>query len=368
MTWPAASVFRRPAGASTRRLLLVGAYIVFLFVLLLVVMRRAGSLRARRAASAEIRPKLQAALVEFLAGGTDDSLFRSSHPDPPGRYRGVHSAVSDHGGRQRPRPPLRSGAGARAGAPVVRGVPRRATWSAAAPPSPTWPSPAPTSPAAGWPATCCCAPLNDGDEEVRLSACRGLVLAGDEDQIEDLFALAIQANLLTRIVLTEDLRRHATALAAGPVREALRSGDPARVRATLEILVAWERAIPLEELGEFLEHRDRDIRMLAFRLASFVTVDSESRLALLRSLHDADAGDSRAGHHRRGPAEDDRSHTRTGTLSAARGPGRGAPRGRRAGGHAAPGLARRSKNSAPAPTRSTALAAGEALARARKGA
>ena len=116
------------------------------------------------------------------------------------------------------------------------------------------------------------------------------MLAGGEDQIEHLFALAIQPNLLTRIVLTEDLRRHALALAAGPVREALRSGDAPRVRATLEILVAWERAIPLEELREFLEHRDRDIRVLAFRLASFVTVNFESRLALVRSLHDADAG------------------------------------------------------------------------------
>ena len=60
--------------------------------------------------------------------------------------------------------------------------------------------------------------LKDGDEEVRLSACRGVLLAGGEDQIEQLFALAIQPNLLTRIVLTEDLRRHALALAAGPVR------------------------------------------------------------------------------------------------------------------------------------------------------
>jgi hypothetical protein len=102
--------------------------------------------------------------------------------------------------------------------------------------------------------------------------------------------LALQPNLLTRIVLTEDLRRHALALAAGPVRQALREGDTARMRATLEILVAWERAIPLEELREFLEHRDRDIRVLAFRLASFVSVNFESRLALIRSLHDEDAG------------------------------------------------------------------------------
>jgi HEAT repeat protein len=132
--------------------------------------------------------------------------------------------------------------------------------------------------------------LNDDDEEVRLSACRGVLLAGGEERVEQLFALALQPKLLTRIVLTEDLRRHALALAAGPVRQALRHGDNARVRATLEIVVAWERAIPLEELREFLEHRDRDIRVLAFQLASFVSVNFESRLALVRSLHDEDAG------------------------------------------------------------------------------
>jgi hypothetical protein len=133
------------------------------------------------------------------------------------------------------------------------------------------------------------AALDDADEEVSLSACRGLVLGGGESQIEELFALAIRPNLLTRIVLTEELRRHALALAAGPVRKALRSGDVRKEHATLEILAAWERAIPLEELREFLEHRDRDVRVLAFRLAAFVSVNFESRLALVRSLHDADA-------------------------------------------------------------------------------
>jgi HEAT repeat protein len=128
----------------------------------------------------------------------------------------------------------------------------------------------------------------DSDPDVRISACRGVVLFRDKEQIEYLFALAIRANMLTRIVLTEDLRRHATALAAGPVKEALDSGDPAFVRATLEILVAWGRAIPLDELGEFLDHGDRDIRILAFHLASFVPINSEGRLALLRSLRDVD--------------------------------------------------------------------------------
>jgi HEAT repeat protein len=132
--------------------------------------------------------------------------------------------------------------------------------------------------------------VNDGDEEVRLSACRGLALAGDAEHVQDLFSLAIQADLLTRVVLTEHLRPHALALSAGPVQEALSSSNSSRVRATLEILVAWERAIPLEKLCNLLEHRDREIRLLAFRLASFVAIDTDSRMALLRALLDADAG------------------------------------------------------------------------------
>ena len=74
MTWPAASMVAR--GSLYAAIGLVGSYFLFLLVLLLVVMHRAGRLRARRAAFAGIRPALEAALVEFLAGGTDDSLFR----------------------------------------------------------------------------------------------------------------------------------------------------------------------------------------------------------------------------------------------------------------------------------------------------
>ena len=85
MIWPDISQVYQPVMQSALNvaLILVGGYILFLFVLLLVAMRRTASLRAQRAAAAVIRPKLQASLVEFLAGGTDDSLFRShirTHP------------------------------------------------------------------------------------------------------------------------------------------------------------------------------------------------------------------------------------------------------------------------------------------------
>ena len=286
MTLPSASVVAQ--GLLYAAVALVGLHLLFLLMLLAVAMFRAGRLRARRAAAAQIRPALHAALVEFLAGGKDDSIFR--------QYAGTHRADVAESILLFQGTVAGSARDHLCGLPLDLGlvqqwceegrsrdaIRRRAALANLA-------------------FTCAYEPcrrvagdlmldaLKDGDEEVRLSACRGVLLSEGADQIKSLFELALQPNLLMRIVLTEDLRRHALSLAAGPVKAALRSGEARRARATLDILVAWERAIPVDDLREFLEHRDRDIRVLAFRLASFVSLDFESRLALLRSLNDKDA-------------------------------------------------------------------------------
>jgi HEAT repeat protein len=288
MTWPAASLVSLVArDALYATTLLLGVCIVFLFLLLLVVTRRAGLLRARKAASAEIGPKLHAALVEFLAGGTDDSLFRShirTHPTEIAQSI-LHFQTTVAGSARDRLCNLALNLGLAhkwyEECRVRDLLRRRAAFANLAFASYY----EPCRRVAG---DLLLRATKDSDQDVRISACRGVVQSGDEEQIEYLFALAIRANMLVRLVLTEDLRRHATSLAAGPVREALRSGDAALVRATLEMLVAWARAIPLEELGEFLSHREREIRILAFRLASFVPLTSESGASLLRSLGDPD--------------------------------------------------------------------------------
>ena len=264
MTLPAAPVVAKALLYAAAAL--VGVHLVFLLLLLLVAMLRAGTMRRRRAAAAAIRPALHAALVEFLAGGQDDSMFR--------QYIKTHRAEivesillfqGTVGGSARDRLcalALDLGLVQRwceegRSRNVIR---RRAALANLAFAS----AYEPCRRVAG---DLLLDALKDDDEEVRLSACRGVLLSESSEQIKRLFELAIQPNLLTRIVLTEDLRRHALALAAGPVRVALRSGEARRARATLDILVAWERAIPIDDLREFLEHRDRDIRVLAFRLA-----------------------------------------------------------------------------------------------------
>jgi len=130
--------------------------------------------------------------------------------------------------------------------------------------------------------------LDDADSDVRLLAARALTQAGVAREIEHVFELAISRNLLIRILLTEDLRRHAVALCERVVPVALRSEESARVLATLDILVAWERAIPFENMRELLEHRDKGIRIQALRLAPLVRLAPENRAAIVRSLADPD--------------------------------------------------------------------------------
>lgn len=287
MTWSAVSLVARVLLYAT--LALEGVYILFLSGLLLVVMRRAKVWCARRAASALVRPALHTALVNFLAGATDDSLFsRYTRTHPVDMAESILLFQATVAGSARDRL-----CGLALDLGLVhkwsqearsRDVIRRRTAFANLAFVSVF---EPCRRVAG---DLLLDSVTDSDEEVRLSACRGALLAAGEDQIGELFALAIKGDMLARIVLTEDLRRHALMLAAGPVREALRSGDAPSIRATLEILVAWERAIPMEDLGEFLEHPERDIRVLAFRLASYVAVDRRGRRALLAALHDGDVG------------------------------------------------------------------------------
>ena len=131
--------------------------------------------------------------------------------------------------------------------------------------------------------------LEDDDPEVRLPAARALVQSGGIDEIGQVFELAVSQNHLIRILLTEDLRRHAAALCETVVPPILASENPARILAALEILVAWERALSLSGLHDLLDHRDREIRIAALRLAPLVPLTSANQTDILRELTDKDA-------------------------------------------------------------------------------
>jgi hypothetical protein len=268
--------------------ILLGAYGLFLLALLGFFMARAKARGRRAAESAVVGPVLHNALVDFLSGGSDETILRSytkTHRDDLGKAVLMFQPTVNGSARDRlcdlalKLMLVHDWCELLASADLVR---RRTALSRLA-------------------FVCAYEPcrrvagellpraLQDPDEEVRLLASRALLQAGDAKEIERVFELAVSPNLLTRIVLTEDLRRFAIELCRDAVPAVLRSKDPRRIRALLEVLVGWERAIPLQNLCEFLNDRDRDIRILAFRLAPLVSVTSEDRLAIIRALADEDA-------------------------------------------------------------------------------
>ena len=266
--------------------LLAACVIIFAGMLLLQI-SRARTRQAKAAASEAVRPALHEALVQFLAGSPDDTRIRKylkTHPrDVTELLLHFQSTVSG-GARDRlchlaldlglvhewcqelaSKNVMQRRQGAANLAYICSYEPCRRV--------------------AGDLLT---RALDDADEEVRLSAARGLVKTGLQVDVEDVFLLALGPNPFTRVVLTEELRRHAVQLCNEGIPEILNSGKLEYVQAALEILNAWERAIPIEHLHRFLNHVNRGVRVLALRLAPLCTPDAESLAAIARAREDAD--------------------------------------------------------------------------------
>jgi HEAT repeat protein len=130
--------------------------------------------------------------------------------------------------------------------------------------------------------------LEDEDSEVRFSAAVAMLQSGGPGEIERVFELALTQNPLVRILLTEELRRYAGILCARAIPAVLASEDFHAVLATLEMLVAWERALPLNDLRCVLSHPHREIRLEALRLTPLVPLTVDTQSAILDALSDPD--------------------------------------------------------------------------------
>jgi hypothetical protein len=133
------------------------------------------------------------------------------------------------------------------------------------------------------------AALDDADPEVRFYAWRSLARSGSIAEIERLFNAALAQPLLIRILLTEELRRYAVPLCERAVILALKSEDKERVLACLEMVVAWERFVPVPDLRFLIDGPDRRIRIQALRLAPLVPLEKADLVALDRVLMGDDA-------------------------------------------------------------------------------
>jgi hypothetical protein len=129
--------------------------------------------------------------------------------------------------------------------------------------------------------------MKDPDSQVRFSAALASLQAGEPRQVESVFQLALSEDLLTRVLLADELRRHAPHLCKRAIPEVLASGDPDRVVPALDILIAWQRALPLD-LKPVLVSERRDIRERALRLTPLAPQTADIDAAIVAALGDPD--------------------------------------------------------------------------------
>jgi HEAT repeats len=130
--------------------------------------------------------------------------------------------------------------------------------------------------------------LEDPDPEVELAAARALIHTGEPEAVESVFAMAASRSLLIRVLLAEDLRLHTGALCDLGSPAILCDGEPRRTAAALEMMVAWERTVPLQDLDRLLRHDDTAVRIQALRLAPLAPHSAENQAAVSAALEDAD--------------------------------------------------------------------------------
>ncbi len=126
------------------------------------------------------------------------------------------------------------------------------------------------------------------DPDVWLWSSRAVIQFGTGEQIEGIFAQAVTRSLLIRILLTEALRQHAAGLCKHAVPASLKSSDAGEVLATLDMLVAWERAIDIPNMRDLLEHRVKEVRLQALRLVPLVPIEPPTRAAIINALSSDD--------------------------------------------------------------------------------
>ncbi len=128
--------------------------------------------------------------------------------------------------------------------------------------------------------------LDHPDRDVRLLCAQAMAEYGDSRTVERIFQMAVRETLLGRILVTEPLRRHSMELCRRALPEALASEDADILLGALEIVLGWERSLPITGLEPHFQHPRRDIRVAALRCAPFVLATPQMEAAVARAIDD----------------------------------------------------------------------------------
>ncbi len=131
-----------------------------------------------------------------------------------------------------------------------------------------------------------CQASRNPDEQIRLNAARILLAGGRELDITQVFEAVMMETPGIRSAMAAELRQHAPALCENAIQWALRREKPLDI---LKILVSWERALPLTDVGTLARHPDRTVRLETMRLLRYLPATARNQEALQHGLSSPDA-------------------------------------------------------------------------------
>jgi hypothetical protein len=105
--------------------------------------------------------------------------------------------------------------------------------------------------------------LRHAVEQTRIEAACALLASGSADAPAQVFKMLPDQSLLGRIRLADSLRPFAAEICERYLADGIRSADVRRARASVDLLCAWERWIPVEGFSRLVAETDIELRRAA---------------------------------------------------------------------------------------------------------
>jgi HEAT repeat protein len=129
-------------------------------------------------------------------------------------------------------------------------------------------------------------------EQTRIEAACASLASGAPDALAQVLEMLPDQSLMGRIRLADSLRPFATEICERYLADGLRSGDIRRARASVDLLRAWERWIPIPGFSHLMAGRNMDLRLAALpalRYASPTGQDAAQEIVRLLESPDEHA-------------------------------------------------------------------------------
>jgi hypothetical protein len=112
-------------------------------------------------------------------------------------------------------------------------------------------------------------------EQTRIEAATALLASGSADGPALVFKMLPDQSLLGRILLADSLRPYAPEICERYMAAAIRSSDTRYARASVDLLHAWERWLPIASFASLVAGQDVDLRHAALPALRFAAATQE---------------------------------------------------------------------------------------------